>query len=129
MNASAMAKMSAAELDAYAKHLGLNVSAETTVEGKVRAIQRRRERVATIEVLGTELSIPIKNMGDLRFTGIVNNVRRTTDELMQAFAMLLGEKQHKELIKAATDEDGVIDEPALSFAYCAILDSSELKNF
>lgn len=129
MNPDRMRSMSASELDAYAEALGFSARAGRTADAKIKIIEERRGRAAELSVLGVQLSVPVKRAHDGRFSALLDKKDRTNDDVRDAFVFLLGEEQHAELVAAATDEDGTLDEAAIAYAYNALLDSRELKNF
>lgn len=129
MNSEAMARMSAAELDAYARAMGFTAAAGKTAEDKIRIIEAKRSREVTVTVLGTVLSIPVKRAHDKRFSELMGKRPRTDGDVEEAFRILLGDEQFDELYRAATDEDGTLDEAAIAYAFSALLGNADLKNF
>lgn len=121
--------MSVDELDGYAKALGIDVRAGKTAEEKAKIISERRGRVATVTVLGMQLDVPVKRAHDKRVSELLDKDGRTTEDIDEAFRIILGDEQLDALRLATTDDDGTVDEAALSYAYNAILGSDELKNF
>lgn len=128
MNPEYLKKMSAEELEAYAKSMGFTTAAAPDIEDKVRIIEGKRNRAAHLTVLGVDLEIPIKRANDKRVNDVLTR-GGTRDELERAFRLLLGDAQYDELMAACVDEDGTVDEPAISYAYGALIESDELKNF
>lgn len=132
MNPEYMQKMSKEELDAYAAVIGRAFAKsikDMDADAKREQLQVRRERTVDMTVLGVPLSVSVKRRADTeRFAELVDKQGRTMADIEQAFAYLLGEEQHAELRKAATDSDGTLDETALVYAYNAILANNELKN-
>lgn len=128
MNPDNLKRMGAEELDAYAKALGFSVIAGRTAEDKARLIEERRRRAARVECLGVDLSIEVRKARDRRVSALLAKEDRTGADVAEAFRLMLGQEQYDELERAATDEDGVVDEAALTCAFNRILDSDELKN-
>lgn len=120
--------MSPADVDAYAASCGIDTTRLRGVKAKARLVQERRERVATIPVLGTTVDVPVRRMHDKRVTDAVNGIR-TDDDMAEAMRMLLGDEQWDGLVARCEDEDGAVDNDALGYACAAILSSDELKNF
>ena len=129
MDIGHMRRMGADEIDAYARSIGIATGGARDVEAKIRLVEKRRSRVATVCALGVDLDIPVKRAADMRVTDLLNKEGRTREDIREAFVTMLGERQYSELVAAATDEDGTVDEAALGFAFNSILDSPELKNF
>lgn len=129
MNAENMRNMTDDELEGYAKALGFTLKAVKGHDAKVEFIQKRREKAAELSVLGVNLSIPIKAAHDKRVRDLLTKDERTDEDVVELFRLMLGDEQLQALFDAATDEDGTVDEPALSFAFNSILGSKELKNF
>lgn len=121
--------MGVGELDGYAKALGIDVRAGRTAEEKAKIISERRGRVATVTVLGMQLNVPVKRAHDKRVSALLAKDGRTMADVDEAFRIMLGDEQMEAVRLASTDEDGTVDEAALSYAYNAILGSDELKNF
>lgn len=122
-------KMSDDELEGYAKQLGFSVKAGKTTAEKLQIIEGKREREAILSVIGVALHIPLKRVHDRRFRDLISKPGRTDEDVESAFRLALGEDQFRALNEAATDDDGTVDEQALTFAYNSILASEELKNF
>lgn len=129
MNIDSLKRMSTKELDEYAELLGFSVSSFKGVDAKIEEIQKHRNRHVSITVLGVELDISLRALRDKRFNDILNSSYDNNQEIEKAMVMLLGEQQYSELVKAVTEEDGVIDIDALSFAIGKIVTSPKLKNF
>lgn len=129
MNREYMARMSAAELDEYAKLLGIASSPAKTAEAKIKLIERRRERTASVRVLGIDLEIPIKRAHDKRVSDLMSKQSLTDAEMEEAMRLLLGDEQMGELAGACTDEDGTVDVNALGLAFAKVVTSEDLKNF
>lgn len=129
MNREQMRRMSASELDAYAKVMGFSVRGAKTVEQKASLIEERRGRAAELTVLGVNLSIPIKRLRDKRVTDLLAKEGRTDDETERVIRTIVGDEAWDALVDAATEEDGTVDNDALGYAVVAILTSRELKNF
>ena len=108
MKRSTLLRMTPEQLDGYARMLGFDVSGHETVEEKADAIEARRERVATIDVAGLSLTVPMKRLHDKSLIG---------DEQMDAIRVLV------------TDEDGTVDADGYLLVLNAINTSNELKNF
>lgn len=128
MNREAMAMMSAKELDAYAKVLGIDLRGAKGAKRKAEVIAARRERCAEMTVLGIELEIPIRRAHDKRVSDLLGG-NRTDADMVEALGLLLGEEQFEAIEAACTEEDGVFDVEAFAYAAAAIIGSPELKNF
>lgn len=125
-----MARMSAGELDEYARALGFSAAAARDAEGKARLIEERRSRTATVRALGLDLEVPVKRMRDKRVADLVRKARDGDDEAaVEAMSLVLGDDQMARVMAAATDEDGTVDANALGVAFARIVTSRELKNF
>lgn len=129
MNGEYLRAMGPAELDAYAEALGFSAKAGKTAAAKVKIIEEKRGRAASLSVLGVQLEVPVKRAHDARVDELLGKESRTRADVTEAFTLLLGEAQHAEIVRAATDEDGTVDDAALSYAYNALLESKELKNY
>lgn len=129
MRAERMRGMTLTELDGYAKAMGISAKAGKTVEDKIAIITGKRERAATLEVLGVQITVTIKAAHDGRVSELLGKSGRTEQDLRRAFELMLGKEQLDQLRDAATDEDGTFDEQAYSFGLNSILGSDELKNF
>lgn len=129
MNIDHLKRMSAQELNEYAELLGFSVTSIKGVNAKIEEIQKRRNRHATITVLGVDLDIPLRALRDKRFNDILNTSYDNNEEVEKAMVMLLGEEQYGELVAAVTEDDGVVDIDALSFAIGKIVTNPQLKNF
>lgn len=129
MNKEYMARMSAAELDEYAKMLGIVASPAKTAAAKAKLIEKRRERAASLRMLGIDLEIPIKRAHDKRVSDLMAKPNLTDLEVEEVMRLLLGDEQMDELARACTDDDGTVDTDAFGLAFTKIITSSELKNF
>lgn len=132
MNPEYLKKMSAEELDAYAATFGAafgKTMKKLNEEQKREQLAARRERTVDMTVLGVPLTISVKRRADTEnFADPIDSKDRTMADITGAFEYLLGAEQYAELTKAATDEDGSLDETALTYAFNAILANNELKN-
>lgn len=129
MNPEAMGRMSARELDAYARTMGFSVSASKTVEEKAAAIEQRRARHADIEVLGISMSVPIKRMHDKRVTDLLAKKDRTDADTEEMVRLVVGDDAWRGIVEAATEEDGTVDNDAIAYAIVAIITNRKLKNY
>ena len=129
MNRECMERMSASELDEYAKSCGIEVSHARDKKDKLRIISERRERVASVRALGIDFEIPVKRVHDKRLTDLLGKQDMTDEDMTEAMGMMLGREQFDELVAACTDDDGTVDVNAMGVAYVRIVTSSELKNF
>lgn len=129
MNRECMERMSASELDEYAKSCGIEVSHARDKKDKLRIISERRERVASVRALGIDFEIPVKRVHDKRLTDLLGKHDMTDEDMTEAMVMMLGREQFDELVAACTDDDGTVDVNAMGVAYVRIVTSSELKNF
>lgn len=129
MNREYMERMSAKELDEYAKSCGIDVARIKSKQDKLRIIAERRERVATVRALGIDFEIPVKRVHDKRLSDLMNKQNMTDEDMTEAMVMLLGQEQLDELVSACTDEDGTVDVNAMGTAYVRIITAKELKNF
>lgn len=129
MNRECMERMSAGELDEYAKSCGIEVSHARDKKDKLRIISERRERVAAVRALGIDFEIPVKRVHDKRLTDLLGKQDMTDEDMTEAMVMMLGREQFDELVSACTDDDGTVDVNAMGVAYVRIVTSSELKNF
>lgn len=124
-----MQKMSAEELEAYAKQMGFTLKAYTDKADKIDFIQRKRSRTVAIDVLGLELSVSVKRARSSKFNDVVYSKDHTNAEIIDAFRALLGDSQFDALLRACADDDGEVDEDALAYAFVTIIKSDELKNY
>lgn len=122
-------ELSAAELDEYASALGVDTTKLRGQKAKLRLIEERRERVATIPVLGLDLRVPVKRLHDKRLTDRIRKPRHTDEETEEIMRDLLGQEQFDSVVERCTDEDGTVDVDAMALAYVKVLTSGELKNF
>lgn len=128
MNREAMENMSAGELDAYARVLGIDLRGTRGAQHKMEAITRRRERRAEIRVLGMDLEVPIRRAHDKRVNDLLSG-RRSDADMVEALRLLLGEEQFEAVEAACTEDDGVFDVEAFAYAAATVLGSPDLKNF
>lgn len=129
MNPEYMERMSAKELDEYAKSCGIQVTRLKSKQDKIRVINERRERSVIVRALGIDFEIPIKRVHDKRLADLINKPNATDDDMAEAMLLLLGQEQLDELVRACTEEDGSVDVDAMAVAYVRIITSKELKNF
>lgn len=129
MNKAYLERMNGSELDDYANVLGIDTTKLKTERAKINLIEKRRERVGTIDVLGVEISIPIKRLHDKKLVERAPKDDATDEEMLLFLQDLLGPEQLEKLEEACTDEDGTVDIDAFSYAVAKIITSSELKNF
>lgn len=129
MNSECMGRMTPKELEAYAKAMGFTTKAAAGAEAKADLIAKRRNRVVEMRVIGVDLSVPIKRAHDKRVSDLLGKRGRTDADVTEAFRLLLGDDQLKAVHDAATDEDGTVDEAAITYAFNAVLENPELKNF
>lgn len=120
--------MPAEDIDRYAARIGIDVAGERDKAAKVRAIQERRGRVATVQVLGTSVDVPVKRLHDKRVTDAFA-AATDDDGLAKAVGLLLGADQWDAIVERCTEEDGTVDNDALGLAVASILQDDELKNF
>ncbi|WP_165247473.1 hypothetical protein [Adlercreutzia sp. ZJ141] len=120
--------MSAADLDEYARGIGIETGHAKGIDAKMKLIESRRSRVATIRALGIDFEVPVKRAHDKRVSDLLSGQLRDEDA-EQALLLLLGADQMAELTAACTDEDGTVDVGAIGVAFTKILTSPELKNF
>lgn len=128
MKRDALLRMSAEQIDAYARVLGIDTTTRKTKEAKADLIDEARQRVAEVDLLGETVSVPIRAMHDQT---IVDRIVSAKTE-RQGRALLrdiLGDEQWERVLAAATDEDGAVDSDAVNFAYVSLVRSPQLKNF
>lgn len=129
MNPAYLRLMSAEEVDEYGRVIGVDTSAARSAEDKVRIIEARRERAATVRALGVDVRVPKKALSDKRVTDLLaKGVERSDAETEALMRLLVGDRQMDEIAEAATDEDGTVDNAALALAFVKVLTSDELKN-
>lgn len=128
MNREALERMGADELDAYAKALGVSLRGAKDPAQKRRAIETRRERRASMTVLGVDVEIPIKRAHDKRVSDLLSGTR-TDDDMERAFRLLVGDEQFAAIEAACTEDDGLVDVEAFAYAVAAVLGNADLKNF
>lgn len=124
-----MMLMTDAQIDAYAGLLGIDVDGCSTKAEKVAKIEERRERVATVDVVGLHISIPIKRIHDKRLMEKYAGKAHTNEELESVIRDMVGDDQMEEIREVCTDEDGTVDADGYLVVLDAINRSDELKNF
>lgn len=132
MNLENLKRMSASELDEYAKFIGINVDNLKKASSKIEAIERKRNKIVVIKAAGLELEVEAKRIDDKRVTDVLSalNAGTATDEMCQdAMAVLLGEKQMEEVAEACVDADGMYDTTTLAYIFTKIITSNELKKY
>ena len=129
MKHETMMLMTDAQIDAYAGLLGIDVDGCKTKAEKVAKIEERRERVATVDVVGLHISIPIKRIHDKRLMEKYAGKAHTNEELESVIRDMVGDEQMEEIREAGTDEDGTVDADGYLVVLDAINRSDELKNF
>lgn len=129
MNSKQMRRMSAAELDAYAKVMGFSVKGAKTAEQKAALIEQRRGRVAEVTLLGVPVSVPIKRLHDKRVTDLLATEDRTDADTVLMARLIVGDEAWDEIMAAATEEDGTVDNDALGYAITELVYSPKLKNY
>lgn len=129
MNREHMLRMSPAELDAYARAMGFSVKGGKTAEQKAALIEQRRAHAAEVTVLGVPVSVPIKRLRDKRVTDLLAKADRTDEDTERMMRLVVGDEAWDELVAAATEDDGTVDNDALGYAIASVVTSRELKNF
>lgn len=129
MNREHMLRMSPAELDAYARTMGFSVRGAKTAEQKAALIEERRAHEAEISVLGVTVTVPVKRMRDKRVTDLLSKEGRTDEETERMMRMVVGDESWDEIVRAATEEDGTVDNDAIAHAIVSVVTSRELKNY
>lgn len=129
MKRSTLLRMTPEQLDGYARMLGFDVSGHETVEEKADAIEARRERVATIDVAGLSLTVPMKRLHDKRLIDKYKGGIKTNSDLESFIRDLVGDEQMDAIRVLVTDEDGTVDADGYLLVLNAINISNELKNF
>lgn len=129
MKHSTMMLMSPEQLDDYARLLGFDVSGCVSKDEKVEEIESRRERVATIDVAGLSLTVPMKRLHDKRIMDKYKGGVKTNSRLEEFISDLLGEEQMQAVRDLCTDEDGTVDAEGYLMVLSAVNQSDELKNF
>ena len=124
-----MLRMSAGELDSYARAMGFSVRGAKTAEQKAALIEERRGHVAEVTTLGVTLAVPVKRLRDKRVTDLLSKEGRTDAETEQMMRLVVGDDGWEALVSAATEEDGTVDTDALVHAISTVVTSRELKNF
>ena len=122
-------EMTDAEIDEYAGALGVDTTRLRGQKAKLRLIEERRERVATVSALGMELEVPVKRLHDKRLTDRIRKPRHTDEETEQIMREILGQEQFDAVVDRCTDEDGTVDVDAMALVYVKVLTSGELKIF
>ncbi|TNU89385.1 hypothetical protein FIC87_11340 [Eggerthella lenta] len=129
MDKGCMARMSAAELDEYGEILGVSTAPAKTADEKMRLIERRRARTASVRALGLDLEVPVKRARDKRASDLMAKADITDAEVEEVMRILLGDEQMADVERACTDEDGTVDVDAMALAFAKLVTSDELKNF
>ena len=129
MKHETMMLMTDAQVDAYAALLGIDVDGCKTKAKKVEKREERRERVATVDVIGLHISIPIKRIHDKRLMDKYTGKAHTNMELESVIRDMVGDEQMEEIREVCTDEDGTVDADGYLVVLDAINRSDELKNF
>ncbi len=132
MRSEILLEMSPEEVDAYAKLLGVNTTGLKTVRAKVNLIEKRRAKEAEIDVFGLTIRIPIKRAHDKRYVDMYVKGTKdglTDEEAMEMLLSLIGEDQYQALVDRCTEEDGTIDNDAVTLGVAMIVGADELKNF
>lgn len=124
-----MMEMSEAELDEYARVLGVKLGKLRGQAAKVDAICKRRERVARIDVLGITVEVPVRALHDKRVTDRLDGRPKSDAELESILRDIVGEGQMAAIEERCTDDDGLVDVEAYGLALTKIVTSKELKNF
>lgn len=130
MKHDALMAMGLDALDGYARVLGIDTTGKGTREEKVTAIEDARQRTADVDVLGVTVTVPIRRAHDRSVAGVLAKGRRITDkDAEKVMRAVLGDGQYGMVVDAATDDDGVVDNDALGFAFWQLFGSEQLKNF
>ncbi|MGN0034645.1 MAG: hypothetical protein ACI364_02830 [Coriobacteriales bacterium] len=130
MNTERLKAMSLTDIDGYARVLGLDTTGKKTKEAKVAAIEKARQRVAEVDVLGVTCTVPVRAVHDLGVGRTLRKGGRMTDaEAEELMERLLGDEQFAAVMEAATDDDGVVDSDAFGFGFWQLVNSDDLKNF
>lgn len=124
-----MLEMSEAELDEYARVLGVGLGKVRGQAAKVDAICERRARVARIDVLGITIEVPVRALHDKRVTDRLDGRPKSDAELEEILRDIVGDAQMAAIEERCTDEDGVVDVEAYGLALSRIVTSKDLKNF
>lgn len=127
MNQKNLEMMDAGELEAYAQVMGFSAKAGKGPDGKRDIIRKRRERVASITVLGVDLDVEVKRLRDKRVVELIN--AHDDESLEKGMRMLLGDEQYAQVAEACVEDDGTVDVDAMAYAVIAITGNRELKNF
>ena len=117
------------EIDEYAAVLGIDTTKLKAKAAKVERIEKARERVADIDVLGMTVAVPIKKLHDKRITDRMTSGAMSDRQLDGLMKDLLGEEQLQRVYEHCTDEDGTVDVEAIALVYTTIVKSDSLKNF
>lgn len=130
MKTEALKAMSLTDIDAYARVLGIDTTGKKTKEEKAELIERARQRVAEVDVLGVPCTVPIRRAHDVRLTRKLGKGSNLSDaEAWDIMRGLLGDEQADRVMDAATDDDGTVDSDAFGYAFWQLVGSQELKNF
>lgn len=129
MRHTTLTLMSDEQLDAYARLLGFDVGGCGTKAEKIEEIESRRERVATVDVAGLAVTIPMKRLHDKRIIDRYGGVKLTNSGLESFIRDLVGDEQMGAIRDLCTDEDGTVDADGYLMVLNAINRSDELKNF
>lgn len=129
MKRSALLEMTAAEIDRYARAVGVDTSKLRKKEAKADAIEEARARMADVDVLGMACAVPIKRMRDKRVTDLIQKERMSDAEVVGLMRSILGDEQYEAVAERATDEDGTVDNDALGTAFAQLTGSEKLKNY
>lgn len=124
-----LARMSAKEIDEYAKALGIRKLDGKSADDKIAALDRRLSRVATIDVLGLSLEVPVKALKDKRVSDLMEKPDPTDTDCETILRLIIGDEQFDQLVDACTEDDGYIDVAALGYAFTKVITSPQLKNF
>lgn len=128
MKREALESMDEAELDAYARLLGVSTKGAKGAGQKRRVIESRRGRSARMTVLGVDIEVPVKRAHDKRVSDLLSG-GRTDEDMVEAFRLLVGDAQFAAIEEACTEDDGLVDVEAFAFAVASVLGSADLKNF
>lgn len=128
MNSRALETMGEAELDAYAKVLGIDSSKVKGAGRKMGLIKERRSRCAEMTVLGIDIEVPIRMAHDKRVSDLLAG-EHSDAEMLEAVRLLIGDDQLSAIEGACTEDDGVFDMDAFAYAVAAIITNPALKNF
>lgn len=127
MNQKYLEMMDPKELEAYAQVLGFSTKAGKEAVDKRGIIRNRRERVASITVLGIDLEVQVKRLHDKRVVELINS--RDDEDLERGMRLLLGDEQYAAVAEACVEDDGTVDVDAMAYAVIAITGNRDVKNF